>query len=118
MKHTPRRLPGRKILLMSLLTTVISSAAGQTNFTVLKSFSGVPDGEVPACTLVDGKDGALYGTTAGGGISNAGTIFRLNKDGSGFAILKTFVGSDGAGPYAGLALSSNGSLFGTTYAGG
>ena len=99
------------------LAVLTNPASAQTNFTALKSFAG-PDGSVPAGSLVYGNDGAFYGTTAGGGISNAGTVFKLNQDGSGFVTLKSFVGSDGAAPYAGLVLSTNGCLFGTTYGGG
>ena len=43
-------------------------------------------------------------------------MFRLNTDGSDYAILKTFVGSEGIGPM-GLTLSGS-TLYGTTYKGG
>ena len=35
-------------------------------------------GTAPRGTLIQGKDGALYGTTLGGGANNAGTVFRLD----------------------------------------
>ena len=35
-------------------------------------------GAFPRGTLIQGNDGALYGTTFGGGASNAGTVFRLD----------------------------------------
>ena len=35
-------------------------------------------GAFPRGTLIQGKDGALYGTTLGGGASNVGTVFRLD----------------------------------------
>ncbi len=104
-------------LALWLLAMLVPSAAAQTNFALLKGFTGA-DGGVPICTLANGQDGALYGTTAGGGISNMGTVFRINKDGLGFRLLKSFVGVDGASPATGLVMSTNGSLFGTTYAGG
>ena len=44
-------------------------------------------------------------------------MFKINTDGSGFAVLKSFAGADGAGPYAGLTPSGN-ILYGTTYYGG
>src|SRR5262245_59765817 len=56
-----------------LLAGTISVTA-QTNFTVLKLFQ-MPEGLVPVAALTDGKDGAFYGLTAAGGISNNGTIF-------------------------------------------
>jgi uncharacterized repeat protein (TIGR03803 family) len=118
-----KRNPVSSILAVGLLCLSAFAApdllaAAQTNFTVLKLFAGGLDGALPACALVDGKDGALYGTTLEGGISNAGTAFRINRDGSGFTTLKRFNGIDGANPNAGVVLGSDGALFGTTYGGG
>lgn len=106
------------MLFVPWLAMAVNSVTAQTNFSILRSFASVPDGAVPECTLVDGNDGAFYGTTIGGGSSNVGTVFRLAKDGSAYAVLKSFTGPDGAYPEAGLVLGTNGSLFGTTYAGG
>jgi uncharacterized repeat protein (TIGR03803 family) len=105
------------------MTAFLSSATAQTNFTILKSFIGIPDGAVPFCTLVTDTNGVLYGTTIGGGlaqsgISNQGTLFAMNQDGSGYVTLKSFDGTNGGTPYAGLILSTSGSLYGTTYGGG
>jgi len=49
--------------------------AGQ--LTTLHSFNSA-DGANPSGVLVQGKDGSFYGTTEGGGSSNAGTIFSLS----------------------------------------
>ncbi|MGH9350809.1 MAG: choice-of-anchor tandem repeat GloVer-containing protein [Terriglobia bacterium] len=66
-------------------------------------------------TLVNG---ALYGTTYFGGFSGAGTLFRVNLDGSGFTNLHNFSrGADGADPNGGLILASN-YLYGTAAYGG
>jgi len=49
--------------------------------TALYSFcvqTGCPDGSVPAGGLVQGTDGNFYGTTAGGGANNNGTVFSLS----------------------------------------
>lgn len=90
---------------------------GQTNFTSIKRLT-LSTGLVPYGRITAGPDGVLYGTTAAGGVSNAGAIFRVNPDGTEFATLKSFLVSDGAGPQAGLALAPNGFLFGATYGGG
>jgi uncharacterized repeat protein (TIGR03803 family) len=45
-------------------------------FTVLHAFGDTGDGRVPSGGVIEGRDGALYGTTAGGGL-NAGVIYRL-----------------------------------------
>jgi uncharacterized repeat protein (TIGR03803 family) len=69
-------------------------------------------------SMAAGPDGVLYGAGAGGGISNAGAVFRLNPDGSGFSTLISFLVTNGASTQAGLALAPDGTLFGTTYSGG
>jgi uncharacterized repeat protein (TIGR03803 family) len=88
--------------------------------TVLYSFAGGRDGSYPAVAgvILDAK-GNLYGTTSGGGPSNAGTVFRLTKGGQ-ETVLHTFVGkpTDGALPLAGVILGANGVLYGTTSEGG
>jgi uncharacterized repeat protein (TIGR03803 family) len=86
-------------------------------FTNLYNFTGGSDGGWPAADLVLSGQ-TLYGTTEDGGISNHGTIFAVNTDGTGFTNLYSFTGSsDGAAPQAGLFLSG-GTLYGTTAGGG
>jgi uncharacterized repeat protein (TIGR03803 family) len=80
-------------------------------------------GAGPTAALVQGSDGALYGTASGsggGGYGN-GTVFKLNTDGSGFTVLYTFLFSpfaNGEGPEAALLQGKNGSFYGTTHTGG
>jgi uncharacterized repeat protein (TIGR03803 family) len=74
------------------------------------------DGARPNSLALDGN--TLYGTTEYGGSFAAGTVFRLNTDGTGFTILHNFTGSgDGGDPGAGLVLSGN-TLYGATSGGG
>jgi uncharacterized repeat protein (TIGR03803 family) len=64
---------------------------------VLHAFSGA-DGAWSRGSLV--RDGTvLYGRTAIGGAANSGTIFRIDEDGGGFAVLHSFSagGSNGDG---------------------
>jgi uncharacterized repeat protein (TIGR03803 family) len=69
--------------------------------------------------LLEGTDGVLYGTAYSSDGPGNGNIFRLNKDGSGFAVLKTFAGTpEGQNPRAGLLEGSDGMLYGTTSKGG
>ena len=68
--------------------------------------------------MITGTDGNLYGTTANGGASNDGTIFRVSPGGA-FATLYSFTGNfDGAHPYSGLIQAADGSFYGTTSTGG
>ena len=117
--------PLRRLTVVLLLSVFIGLANAQTNFTILKSFTSVPDGNVPYCTLVADTNGVMYGTTIQGGISNQGTIFAINqnafgyKNTFGYITLKSFVGvTNGVAPFVGLVLSTNGTLYGTTYGGG
>ncbi len=82
---------------------------------------GTGDGAVPSGDLVAGPGGTLYGTTSQGGISNVGTVFRMNAGGTGYTNLHHFSGvgtGDGGNPYAGLVLATDGFLYGTTQNGG
>src|SRR5690348_1832725 len=110
----------RFIALTSFLSLILLllpiSVRAQTNYTLLKSLD--LDAAVSFSQLIWGKDNALYGTTAIGGISNAGTIFKIIPDGSSFSILKALLVSDGNQPYGGLVLGKDGALYGTTYMGG
>lgn len=109
-------------------TTRSGGAAGQgtvfkinvdgSGYAVVKEFGGAVGGAAPCGELVlDGS--TLYGTTAYGGNSNTGTVFKVNADGSAFAILKHFTSgtTDGREPLGGLILAGS-TLYGTTYSGG
>ena len=96
--------------------TVFKMNSDGSGYLVLHNFGNGVDGQGVHASVVEGSDGALYGTTAaGGGVYNAGTIFKLNKDGSGYTVLHKFNNQDGAGPYAGLIEGSDGALYGTTF---
>ena len=88
-----------------------------SGFTVLRSLQQ-PDGTNPSATLLEGADGALYGTAYRGGSAGYGTVFKLNRDETGFTVLKSFNRSDGANPYASLIQGNDGAIYGTTHAGG
>ena len=74
---------------------------------------------VPTAALVQGGDGVLYGTTRGGGRTPlAGVLYRVNPDGSGFALLHSFAKGEGipdndaGAPNGGLVLASDGFIYG------
>lgn len=95
--------------------TVYSITTGGVEH-VLHSFSG-SNGSTPFATLIE-VNGMLYGTTVVGGANNVGTLFRINTAGNA-KVLHSFGGTgDGAGPYYGALVNVNGTLYGTTTAGG
>jgi uncharacterized repeat protein (TIGR03803 family) len=110
--------------------------------TVLYGFKGVPDGLYPGSGflatlltysgsgLVMGGNGVLYGTTVDGGSSRncpedpgCGTVFEVAPPAAPGgpwteAVLHSFTGSDGFGPYTAPVIGKNGALYGTTTYGG
>jgi uncharacterized repeat protein (TIGR03803 family) len=85
---------------------------------VLHEFTGGSDGANPQGHLVMDRSGNFYGTTTAGGVSNAGTVFKVTRKGV-ETVLYSFTGkADGAIPVAGLAIDKAGNLYGTTTAGG
>jgi uncharacterized repeat protein (TIGR03803 family) len=84
---------------------------------VLYSFKGIPDGQIPGA-LILASDGSFYGNTAIGGDLQFGTIFKLDANGK-ETVLYSFSGkSDGAYPVGSLVRDKAGNLFGTTAEGG
>jgi uncharacterized repeat protein (TIGR03803 family) len=83
--------------------------------------SGCPDGSSPWFGLALDTNGALYGVTTTGGVYGYGTVFEITQGGT-LITLHSFCASngcaDGSNPYAGLTLTANGDLYGTTANGG
>src|SRR5204862_6649656 len=81
-----------------------------TNFT---------DGRNPYAALVQATDGALYGTTSGGGAYGGGTVFKINHDGTGYSIVYHISGCYACSfsPMVELLQASDSALYGTLSAG-
>jgi uncharacterized repeat protein (TIGR03803 family) len=91
------------------------------NYAVILSFAGGSgSGRWPLATVMEGSDGVLYGTTSYGSVSDRGTIFRVNKDGTGYLIMwhLGLVSGNLQRPRAQLMEAANGLLYGTTREGG
>jgi uncharacterized repeat protein (TIGR03803 family) len=86
--------------------------------TVLYSFQGGSDGRSPQAGLVRDTSGNLYGTTATGGASQYGTVFKLDPLGTETVLYSFQGGTDGASPLSNLIQDSSGILYGTTSRGG
>jgi uncharacterized repeat protein (TIGR03803 family) len=101
------------------------SGSGYT-LSTLHAFSGYAngDGAEPQSALIADAYGALYGTTAVGGLrrgrcssDGCGTVFKLTPSGTGYTetVLHRFAGGDdGSNPYAGVVAGKHGVLYGTT----
>ena len=113
-----------KLLLLSALAAGLAlwlpGRAAAQSLTVLQNFTGT-GGAAPGSSPSAGltlSGSTLYGTTVGGGSSGAGTVFKVNTDGSGYTVLQNFDGGrDGGYPQASLTLSGS-TLYGTTANGG
>jgi hypothetical protein len=94
-------------------------------------FSGGDDGGNPLAALIANQEtGALYGTTASGGINNpavcfavnagCGTVFKIDAIDQTLTTIWSFTGgNDGATPVSGpLIADETGALYGTTGSGG
>lgn len=99
--------------------TVFRIGADGSAYTVLHSFDCGSGGKSPFAAPTLDASGRLHGTTQIGGDAGAGTVWRMNVDGSGFEVTHAFgSGSDGAFPQAPLTFDGAGTLYGTTSGGG
>lgn len=111
--------------------TIFSLTTNGATFSVLRNFSALDsqtgtnaDGATPWGGLILSGN-KLYGTASAGGAGGSGVVFSIGTNGAGFTTLHSFTqldtltatNTDGAIPYGGLVLS-NGTLYGTTFAGG
>lgn len=81
--------------------------------TTLHSFDGT-DGAGPNAPLIQAANGALYGLTENGGLSNSGTFFKITMRGK-LTTLYNFSGGDLNGP---LVQGTDGNFYGTSELGG
>ncbi|MGA8534458.1 MAG: choice-of-anchor tandem repeat GloVer-containing protein [Candidatus Tumulicola sp.] len=97
--------------------TVFATNSTGGNESVLYSFKGgSSDGENPEANVIS-LNGKLYGTTAGGGTANLGTVFSVSTSGSENVVHAFKTMSEGSDPRAPLVVVS-GMLYGTTSLGG
>ena len=89
-------------------------------YTDLHDFDSASDGANPDFPgmIAQARDGSLYGTAPTGGTHGFGTVYRITASGA-FHVIYSFTGgNDGAHPYSGLSLGTDGNLYGTTFDGG
>jgi uncharacterized repeat protein (TIGR03803 family) len=96
---------------------------GTWSESVIYSFTGGTDGNMPIGGVIFDTSGNLYGTTSGGGASGNGVVFELtpNSDGTWTeSVLYSFkAGKDGSYPdHGSLIFDAAGNLYGETTGGG
>lgn len=86
--------------------------------TTLWSFGSSSDGQYPDAGLVQASDGNFYGTTASGGTTGYGTVFRITPGGVETVLWNFGTGMDGYAPKCTFVIGSDGNLYATTSLGG
>jgi uncharacterized repeat protein (TIGR03803 family) len=110
------------ILTLILTGNATTHAQTYTDLYNLGTNTGDPVNPAWMGLFAQGRDGNLYSTSQGGGDfiggNQYGTVFRLTPSGT-MNVLHSFdITKDGAHPNSGLTLGADGSLYGTTPAGG
>jgi MYXO-CTERM domain-containing protein len=110
---------------------IFAIPADGSTFNVLHSFTGA-DGARPIAELMVASSGKLYGVTSTGGVNaegtttTLGTIFSIDRAGTGFARLYSFDGKNGSlpssrlletasGVFVGVATSTGNCSYGTIF---
>lgn len=116
-----RALPFLACIVITIVACFVNTSWAATE-TPVYSFTGGFDGADPASQLIFDAAGNAYGSTVTGGTSNCGTVFELTPSGGGHwqqTVLHSFNCFDqGKNPYGGVTMDLQGSLYGTTVAGG
>lgn len=87
------------------------------DFTVLRRFVGGTDAWLPD-NLIEGSDGVLYGAAKAAASNNLGhSIFRMERDGTGFTVLRALAGDEGVDETS-LIQGPDGRLYGASLDGG
>jgi uncharacterized repeat protein (TIGR03803 family) len=120
LRHAATAAAPLAIAIVFALAVVTPPVAHSQTLNVLHAFTGAGDGGNPSAGLTMDKAGNLYGTTLYGG-AGGGTVFKLSHSGSSWVLnnLYSFTGGDdGGNSQARVIFGSDGSLYGTTSAGG
>jgi uncharacterized repeat protein (TIGR03803 family) len=87
-------------------------------YTTIHNFNGLPDGGAPLATMIQAPNGKLYGTASTlGNAGSYGTVFTITLKGK-FTVIHQFNNTDGAYPFGGLILGTDGNFYGQTDLGG
>ncbi len=113
----------RRVRLAAALAVLVALAAAPASraqtFGTLADLGTVADNAQGPSPLVQASDGTFYATTSAGGAYGFGTAFKMDTAGN-VSVVHDFgaTATDGRNPASALALAKDGTLFGTTTAGG
>jgi hypothetical protein len=115
-------------ILLVVVMFVLTPIAQAQNFQVIHNFTGGVDGSHPQGGLTLDKAGNLYAAATAGGyhagdctMSGCGVVIELSRQASGWVTTPLYAfqgGSNGWLPDAAVIVGPNGTLYGTTSAGG
>jgi len=111
--------PLRIVLALAALALTIAFHHAEANTLRIYPFGGNPpnDVSIPKSKLLEGPDGAFYGTAFNGGLYGQGFgdgyIFRTTADGFGGNIYSFTDGNDGDNPMGALAQGPGNEMYGT-----
>jgi uncharacterized repeat protein (TIGR03803 family) len=101
--------------------TILLYSQDGTSFSKVHDFNFV-QGAFPRGSLIQGRNGNLYGMTYGGGAYGQGTIFSFQAASGTFNRLHSFQNNgnvnDGSNPFGSLTETADGTLFGMASIGG
>jgi uncharacterized repeat protein (TIGR03803 family) len=106
-----------------LWLTAIASlpARAQGTYSLIHTFTSVPDGAYPNAVIQDAQ-GILYGTTYAGGnhcsTASCGTIYKIDSSGNETVLFRFTGGTEGGFPKAALVEDFKGNLYGNTQGNG
>ena len=122
-----RGLPGLRVALLAsaasatFVTTCLTPLAGFAA-TGIRFQTSVSESDFrrdnPYAALTPAGNGLYYGTSVNGGPNGKGAIFLFDSATGSITLQDSFIGSNGANPYAALTAAGNGLFYGTTKGGG
>src|ERR1035441_4492087 len=115
----PYRRGAGLLVAASLSCCLLASVPAYASYLSVQSIDPLPGGSNGQLSpLLQGSDGLLYGMSSVGGTSNLGTIFGLGSNGASYTGILCFTLTNGSTPLGRLLEGAEGSLYGTTAAGG
>jgi uncharacterized repeat protein (TIGR03803 family) len=97
--------------------TIFEVPSGASTFKVIASFYGTTGRDAVGGVVAD-ANGDLFGSTAGGGSFNDGTVFEVQKGSGTVTPIAALDRADGVYSNGPLIMDASGNLFGTTEQGG